>query len=891
MSRVMGLPGMLDWLKGRELIRLVVLCMCVVLVGRGRAAESDKVALVGLESKSGKIMFYSEGKFKGVLALLESSDGVALAKMNERLFNLKLVADTQLPLGDPTWISDRSAGSVALQFMGEGEARQLQIEFGDFEHKALRRVVCRVGIGEEGGQFLWWIDVELADGWLLEQVMYPYVTLLPKLGSSTADNAVVLGHAKGGVHARPGDWQVGKRVSAAIPGTLAAQFGCYYSDRAGFYTAALDPVGQPKGIVMSRTKTGIEMFWHHNCNVTGEFKMLYPVAAACYKGRGGAVAGWRDAADIYKSWVVKQDWCKRVFTERDDLPRWLREGPAMVRFGRSWLADSSKIERWIENFWRANFPDMHLITAYWGWEKHGAWITPDYFPLFPSDEEFKALAAKTRSLKCHPFPWPSGYHWTLTYIKQEDGNFKLDQREEFNRVGRKHAVVNRDGEMYLRTPGWLQGGNTACLCGGDPWTIEWWNSDICVPLAERGCDMIQIDQVVGAAWPPCYSSEHGHARGHGVWMTEAFARQLVTMRKAMQQHEPEAVVCFEEPNEYFNHLVGLQDYRDCEFKEEWASVFNYIYHEYLPCFQSNPRSGDRVMDAYCAADGQMPHILPRESDIAVGSVLINGDFEVAKGQKNVFWGWDKVAGYQGVQWLGSAISDTEVKHSGNSSLRLENSEAGEIVQVSQNISFDEMEIAKGDRFVLSAWLKSGEMPDNAAVNCGMFAAGMKSLGSRVSLKFPTPDKGWQRVSVEFSVPEGTSIVRIMCHAGGKTRVWIDGVQLERVKADGSRTEVCRDGMNSYVRFALSWVELYHGRGRPWLAHGKLCHPLELECKMIDYGEKSIPAVFHNVFEAADGHRAVVFANATKEAQSVSYELNLRKRVVQVPADIVLLVEL
>ena len=32
-----------------------------------------------------------------------------------------------------------------------------------------------------------------------------------------------------------------------------------------------------------------------------------------------------------------------------------------------------------------------LITAYWGWEKIGNWVTPDYFPVYPSDEQFTQL--------------------------------------------------------------------------------------------------------------------------------------------------------------------------------------------------------------------------------------------------------------------------------------------------------------------------------------------------------------------------------------------------------------------------------------------------------------------------------------------------------------------
>ena len=97
------------------------------------------------------------------------------------------------------------------------------------------------------------------------------------------------------------------------------------------------------------------------------------------------------------------------------------------------------------------------------------------------------------------------------------------------------------------------------------------------------------------------------------------------MRETMRTNGvPDAVVCVEEPNENYSHLVGIQDYRDCESgADEWASVFNYIYHEYLPCFQSNPRRGNRIWQAHAAADGQIPVLLPSLSGPVDGPAAYN----------------------------------------------------------------------------------------------------------------------------------------------------------------------------------------------------------------------------------------------------------------------------
>jgi len=254
------------------------------------------------------------------------------------------------------------------------------------------------------------------------------------------------------------------------------------------------------------------------------------------------------------------------------------------------------------------------------------WITPDYFPVYPSNEQFSDLVAKSRELGCHAFPWPSGYHWTLMFDKKDDGTFSWDDRKRFDETVRHHAIHKRDGELYIRVPFWLKGGETACMCPGDPWTIDWWNKDICEPLTRMGCELIQVDQVVGGNFPFCYKREHPHPPGPGPWMTEVFNRQLETMFESMRKIEPQATVCYEEPNELFNHLASIQDYRDCECRQEWASVFNYLYHEYLPTFQSNPKADDNVMTAYCLVTGQMPHMRPSGQDTVAAVPSPETDF-------------------------------------------------------------------------------------------------------------------------------------------------------------------------------------------------------------------------------------------------------------------------
>ena len=507
-----------------------------------------------------------------------------------------------------------------------------------------------------------------------------------------------------------------------------------------------------------------------------------------------------------------------------------------------------------------------------------------------------------RAAGAHAFPWPSGYHWTLTYQKRADGSFEWDDRKHFDETVRAHAIQTRDGKLYLRTPSWLRGGDTTCMCGGDPWTLRWWNEDICVPLARRGCEMIQVDQVVGGGYPACFDHAHPHPAGPGLWQTENFTRQLQTMYAAMKKIEPDSVVCFEEPNEQFNHLVGIQDYRDCEAPHEWASVFNYLYHEFLPPFQSNPHGNDLVTMAHCLVDGQLPHMVPTGRDLAE-PVLINGGFEPRAGGRTQLVGWEQVHSYQGKNWIGQATNDATEKHGGTASLRLDNTNKTDFVQVAQNLNCGPDALAVGKKYRLTAWLKTGHMAKPNAISYCFLSPATTSLGHGGALSFPSAGAGWQKVASDFTVPENAERFRIMINLAGVAQAWVDDMAVEEILPGGGTQPVIFSGAAPAAKLMQRWVALYHGAGRPWLEHGRMLHPPHLQCATQTYEAlsrgknetvvrtpRTLPAVLHNAFRAADGTEAVVLANTTLAPQHVTLGWHGRTLPLDIPPADALLVK-
>ncbi len=749
-------------------------------------------------------------------------------------------------------------------------------------------VVCTIVPAADDGGVRWALQVSGQANLMLEEVSYPILALRSPLTGDGETDAVVVGITKGGVYRQPKRWPAGKGIRVSQPGALAAQFGCYYSARGGLLSYTRDSRGYPKTLDLRRTENGLRWTWvrHGYQNLRQPAEIGFEIRTTAFRSAApDRETDWRDGADVYKQWALRQPWCETPLAERRDLPDWLKAGPAMIRFDRSWLGKPERIEAWLSDYWRRHFPKAPLIVALWGWERVGNWVSPKYFPPYPSVDGFSRVVAAIGRSGGHAFPWPSGYYWNVEYDKRPDGTFTWRDWEDFKATGRTHALLNRDGTPLVRKLSWLRGGRNAVLCRGDPWTREWFNRTA-VRLMELGCDMIQVDQVVGGQAPGngrCFSAAHGHPPGPGLWDAEAFAEQLRDLSRACRQVRPDAVISIEEPQELYNHLIGIQDYRDAQARR-WPklpgfvkkSVFGYLYHEFLPVFQSNIRAGDRRNLAYCLVTGQIPRWIPHWP-VNPAPQLANGGFETWN--ENVPEGWRKVSGWQGRQYLGASFRDGGVRHGGNTSLRLENS-ADDVVQVSRNVPIGPGALEPGRTYRLRAWLKVAEL---ARENAIALAALTPKLESKGAWRIPFPAAGeWVRNEVEFTVPEGASFLRIMIHVNGGCRLWVDDLELEKME-EGKWRPLMHSGRPLEHDFVRRWVELFHGEGRPYLLLGRMLHPPVLLGPRtgIDPSD-GLPHILANAFQAPDGSTAAIVVNAGDEPRNLVMKWRGKLRTENLP---------
>ena len=730
------------------------------------------------------------------------------------------------------------AGEVEYS-VEEGQKTIAVLRFGQIGGRKIE-ATCTASVAQGDPLVRWRISVRCFEPLVLEEIQFPVMMISVPVGESVEDDAAVFGLTTGGIF-RPGKWSIGQYMLAKQPGTLGAQFGCYYDAKAGLYTATYDSKGYPKCFAMSRVTEGVEVAWKHLCfyETNEPYELDYEVVFTTFQSKDETVpTDWRDAADIYKEWALKQPWCAQTIEEREDIPAWIKNGFARIpAFLRGDQRNISSVVEWLERYWNKYFSPATPVVSLYGWEKVWYWVSPKYFPFYPSDGEFHQLVEKLHKLGAYVFLWPSGYQWTLTFRRRADGTFEWDDRADFDKTGRPHAIVKRDGSIFTNAYPWLEGGENAALCRGDAWSREFLN-DLVAKIVERGADAVQMDQVVGGQWPawgetPCFSRSHGHPPGYGLWDVEAFHKQMKSMRKRCVKINPEVVFSMEQPQELFIPHFGFLDYRQVQTITETpdrdpASVFAYLYHEFVPLFTVDGAQ-DAVSAAYCLVNGEIPCISLGQTEMPGHPVIANGEFEEWENGSPSHWLHIKRVG--NTEFTGKICRDEKEKHSGQFSLKLKNERKDDVASLKKLIPVDGRILDVNKTYRVRLWLKSSGVQQENFVIVATYDKDIdtdwrlwKETG-RWHIEIPHQAE-WTEKSITFTVPEGSRNLNLYLNLKGEGTVWFDDVMLEEVKEDGSVREVLLPETPLF-KVLRQWVQLISGEGRPFLLLGRMLRPPHL----------------------------------------------------------------
>ena len=318
----------------------LALSLCVHAMG-AFGADVDRITLKTNRST----VVFDRARNGAVVSLVDNATGTEFVNGSaaQDLFAIAWTrpGDTS---GKLQWLAGHDAEQVAWD-KSDGNLRAVFKQLGGQD----MTVTCMASTAAGRDDVRWRLRVTGAAPIVLEKINFPFFDLRVPLLNDGQSDAVVVGLTKGGVFHEPAKWALGRGVSFSQPGPLAAQFGCYYSPRAGLLSHTRDARGFPKVLECLRTKDELKWAWQRRCyhSMDEPFELGYEVSTTTFTAQApGASADWRDAADIYKQWALEQPWCAAPYAKRTDVPDWMKAGPSMIRFHRDWLGKPERVEGW-----------------------------------------------------------------------------------------------------------------------------------------------------------------------------------------------------------------------------------------------------------------------------------------------------------------------------------------------------------------------------------------------------------------------------------------------------------------------------------------------------------------------------------------------------------------
>jgi hypothetical protein len=360
------------------------------------------------------------------------------------------------------------------------------------------------------------------------------------------------------------------------PGEWATtQLMAYYNSAGGLYVACDDATGLPKFIDRVMEDDGVTLGLGHypGTRGPGDTKLPYNVVIGTFHG------DWYAAAEIYRDWAHKQEFCGRKLVERKDCPKWITDSAVGFAYPMRGMGDwdgpakenpeytpATNALPYLEKL--ATELESPLMPFIYNWEHPGPWVQPDAFPPLGGEGPMREFMTKAKEKGWSPFLYGDSLCW-VTW----QGNTGYDGMPYFRSHGGEAAVARRPDGSFVEDV-W-------------PWRKNYW---VCVgtekgrqmildmtrKMAELGPSVVQqFDQGPGAV--ACYATDHDHPPVPGPWMTENFKRLLKADAETAQSvNHGVAMSCEGAPPEIY-----LQDFQIWDGRMQTCPLYSFLYHEYL----------------------------------------------------------------------------------------------------------------------------------------------------------------------------------------------------------------------------------------------------------------------------------------------------------------------
>ncbi|MCC7517569.1 MAG: hypothetical protein IT578_00120 [Verrucomicrobiae bacterium] len=419
------------------------------------------------------------------------------------------------------------------------------------------------------------------------RVSYPGL-LLPPLGGDAARSRYVNCYRQGGVandpfHLKTGGAGPYPRVSSYPSANGLMQFQALYNEDSGegLYLATEDGRGFKKDFRFDGWPAQQRICYsvvHYPAGRGGTLKeYVAPFSLRMVPYRGG----WYEAAQMYRSWLLKQEWfAKGPLQSRADIPNWLREAPIFVKisgakFGE--LEGPAKPEvntAILEGFSRLRKIFGHdFPVVFYSWRKldrsrcaYGgdclAHLGHLDVPRLTLTEVFKPLQKE-------------GIH-LVTYINSKIYDQKWAPSDLAE--AEKWAVRDEDGNICLynpkELPAWV-------ICNGTDWWNRRFGETACAEIGAMASNGTYMDSF-GKGGEECFAANHGHPSGGGDELVQGQRRMAKAVKEAVRKLDSEHILGGEASTESYADLL---DYTilSLNYYNDYAPLRRAVYGDYMLC--------------------------------------------------------------------------------------------------------------------------------------------------------------------------------------------------------------------------------------------------------------------------------------------------------------------
>ena len=463
-------------------------------------------------------------------------------------------------------------------------------------------LAVKVKVLSDGEKIFWNIDIDIRDSeFFVDYCDFPLVNLPPlRANNSVGDGGAVLipfneGAVCDDITAREatdfGYWDPdypSLGCYCMFPNMVSSQFISYLWENSGLYESACDVRRGPKQIDFYREKDGVTLLMRLFAGTEfGEpFKPGYPVV---WKATDGS---WESSAAEYREWF-ENNLPAGVEKIRDNrnLPGWYTESPLVVSYPVRGRHDTDEMnENPLFYPYTNALPVLESIEKETGakllvllmhWEGTAPWAPPYVWPPYGGEENFRKFIEELHRRGDLIGVYCSGFGYTL-----KSNLWDYSCEEKYKADGLEDAMcAGPDGKVRIsRICRDQRSGYDTCPASKHGREIL---DEAYIPLFESGVDYTQIlDQNHGGGQYICYSREHGHGPGPGVWMTESMDALQKDWRKKAGKMILGCESASAEP------FIGNLGFNDNRFELNYffgrpVPLYAFVYHEYIRNFMGN----------------------------------------------------------------------------------------------------------------------------------------------------------------------------------------------------------------------------------------------------------------------------------------------------------------